>query len=348
MGEPHPSLGLIARRLDVSLMTVSRALRGKKGVGAKLRQRVIALAEEVGYRCDPNVSHVMASFRRSASPTYRETIAFVRTHALSVVDEMIEGAREQAAKLGYKLELFQPWEQGLTAKGMSRVLHARGIRGVLLGPNSSAAHPRYWLDWKKFAVVLLGSSLVNSGLHRVQFDHYGSTLLALRKIQHAGYKRIGLVIDRSFHERAWHRQMAAYQAYVGLPGAERDRLMFFFDSDVDLPRFLNWVKSERPDALLCDHEDCHDWLRHIQHTDPAEIGMAALNVFRANTSVAGVRQHEAAIGREAVNVLVTQLSAGQLGLQPLPHTLFVPGTWHNGSSLKRINPSSAGRRAARG
>lgn len=330
-------------------MTVSRALRGKKGVGPELSRRIHEVAKETGYRCDPNVSHVMASFRRSQRPTYRETIAFVRTHEISVVDDMIAGANEQAEKLGYKLEVFSPRETGLTARAMSRVLYARGIRGVLLGPNSSVMHPRYWLEWPKFAVVLLGSSLVNQGLHRVQFDHYGSTLLALRKIKHAGYKRIGLVIDRSFHERAWHRQMAAYQAYVGLPGGERDRLMFFLDSEADLPRFLKWANKERPDALICDHEDYDDWVRQIQHKDPKGIGMAALNVFRANTPVAGVRQHEDAIGREAVNVLVTQLSAGQLGLQPLPHTLFVPGTWHNGSSLKRIHPPvTSGRTPSRG
>jgi LacI family transcriptional regulator len=276
----------------------------------------------------------MASLRRSARPAYRETIAFVRTHVQSEDHLMIKGAAAQAELLGYKLEAFHPWEQGLTGRDMSRVLHARGIRGVLLGPNSSTAHPRYWLDWPKFAVVLLGSSLVNQGLHRVQFDHYGATIMGIRKLKHAGYTRIGLVLNRGFHERAWHRQMAAYQAYVGLPGAERDRLMFFVDSEEDHPRFLKWIKKERPDALVCDAESRHEWVRRIPGLD-APPGMAALNVFSPASVVSGVMQHEDAIGGEAVNVLATQLSAGNLGLQALPHTLFVPGTWHSGTSIKR-------------
>jgi len=317
-------------------MTVSRALRGKKGVSDELRGRIIQVAEEIGYRCDPAVSHVMASLRRSARPTYRETIAFVRTHFMSADRLMIEGASARADRLGYKLEVFHPWEQGLTGRGMSRVLDARGIRGVLLGPNASVTHPRYWLDWRKFAVVLLGSSLINQGLHRVQFDHYGATFLALRKLKHAGYQRVGLVINRSFHERAWHRQVSAYQAYVGLPGEERDRLMFFVDTDEGASRFHRWVAKERPDALICDEEGRYDWVRQMPNAAAREIGVASLNVYTRNSPVSGIRQHEDAIGREGVNMLATQLSAGELGLQPLPHTLYVPGTWENGTSMRRF------------
>lgn len=314
-------------------MTVSRALRGEAGVKAELKTRILDLAAELGYRHDPTVSHVMAAIRRSRRPSYRETIAFVQTH-FDEAGRMFEGARKQAELLGYKLELFRPATEGLTARGLSRMLHARGVRGVLLAPNSSTAHPRYWLEWDKFAVVLIGSSLVNQGLHRVQFDHYGATVLALRKLRHAGYQRTGLVIDRGLHERAWHRQAAAYQAYVGLPPADRDRLMFFVDSRAqDQPRFARWMEAENPDSLLCDIESRYDWLRDEKRA--RETGVAALNLFVGDGRVAGVRQHEDAIGREAVNVLVTQLGAGQLGLRPLPHTLFVPGTWQNGTSLRK-------------
>lgn len=323
---------MIAIRLGISRMTVSRALRGEAGVKAELKARILVVAAELGYRHDPTVSHVMAAIRRSRRPAYRETMACVQTH-FDDVGRMFDGARQQAELLGYKLELFQPAQEGLTARGLSRMLHARGVRGVLLAPNSSAAHPRYWLEWEKFAVVLIGSSLVNQGLHRVQFDHYGAAVLSLRKLRHAGYHRTGLVIDRGLHERAGHRQAAAYQAYVGLPAGDRDRLMFFVESAGDRSRFERWLESESPDSLLCDIESRYDWLGNEKRA--REIGVAALNLFVGDGRVAGVRQHEDAIGREAVNVLATQLGAGQLGLRPLPHTLFVPGTWQNGRSLRR-------------
>ena len=39
----------IADRLGVSVVTVSKALSGQKGVGSELRKKIIELADELGY-----------------------------------------------------------------------------------------------------------------------------------------------------------------------------------------------------------------------------------------------------------------------------------------------------------
>ena len=39
----------IAKRLNVSIVTVSKALAGKDGVGSELREKIIATADEIGY-----------------------------------------------------------------------------------------------------------------------------------------------------------------------------------------------------------------------------------------------------------------------------------------------------------
>ena len=43
----------IARILGVNVSTVSRALRGIEGVGEDLRQKIMSLAEDHGYRPNP-------------------------------------------------------------------------------------------------------------------------------------------------------------------------------------------------------------------------------------------------------------------------------------------------------
>ena len=40
----------VAKQLGVSRATVSRALSNSPGVGAELRQKIIAFADEIGYR----------------------------------------------------------------------------------------------------------------------------------------------------------------------------------------------------------------------------------------------------------------------------------------------------------
>ncbi len=48
----------IADRLGVSVVTVSKALSGQKGVGEELREKIIALADELGYRLPSAVEKI--------------------------------------------------------------------------------------------------------------------------------------------------------------------------------------------------------------------------------------------------------------------------------------------------
>src|SRR5882724_4094007 len=80
----HPSkivtMATIAREAGVSLMTVSRALRGHLSVRPKTGDRIRLLAEKLGYRPDPKVSRLMGYLRRGrlAGP---ETIAWITSSA---------------------------------------------------------------------------------------------------------------------------------------------------------------------------------------------------------------------------------------------------------------------------
>ena len=48
------NLSEIAERLDISIATVSRALRGVSGVHPRTRERIMRVADEIGYlRKDP-------------------------------------------------------------------------------------------------------------------------------------------------------------------------------------------------------------------------------------------------------------------------------------------------------
>ncbi|HSI07662.1 MAG TPA: LacI family DNA-binding transcriptional regulator, partial [Rariglobus sp.] len=177
----------LAAELGVAPITVSRALRGHDTVRAELAARVRKLAKQRGYRADPVVAEVMGGLGRSKGARYRETIAFVWTHERSESSAEERGARATAEALGYRMEVVKPWTQGLAEHDVSRILWSRGIRGVLLAPNYNRPDPRYELEWAKFATVLMGSSLVNTGLTRVARDYYHDAKLALASLRAAGF-----------------------------------------------------------------------------------------------------------------------------------------------------------------
>ena len=50
MGQKKVKLEDIAQRIGVSIVTVSNALKGKKGVSDEMREKIVRTAQEMGYQ----------------------------------------------------------------------------------------------------------------------------------------------------------------------------------------------------------------------------------------------------------------------------------------------------------
>lgn len=67
-----PTLRTIAERLDVSTMTVSRAIRGESGVGSELKERILRTAREMGY--SPEMNHAARCLKLRENSDSRKTL----------------------------------------------------------------------------------------------------------------------------------------------------------------------------------------------------------------------------------------------------------------------------------
>jgi LacI family transcriptional regulator len=311
----------LAAELGVAPITVSRALRGLDLVRPELAARVQTLAKRRGYKTDPVVSEVMGGLGRAKGVRYRETVAFVWTHERSESAAEERGAREGAEALGYRVEIVKPWTQGLAEHDVSRILWSRGIRGVLLAPNYSRPDPRYELEWAKFAAVLLGSSLVNTGLPRVARDYYHDARLAMARMRAAGCARPGLVLDTSTHERTDRRYAAAFLEHGGAANriflAEHER-----EDGEERQRFEAWLERCGADSLAVDCAQAERWAT----TKVRRIRL----VLRAGQEGPGVRADFARVGREGMRLLDGLLRENRLGLAEAPVSVLVPGVWAAG------------------
>lgn len=319
-GKSTVTVRSLAAELGVSPITVSRALRGHDTVRPEVAEKIRKLAGKRGYRADPVVAEVMGGLGRTKGSRYRETIAFVWTHERSASLPEERGARAAAEALGYRVETVKPWTQGLAEHDVSRILWARGIRGVLLAPNYSRPDPRYELEWGKFAVVLVGSSLVNEGLTRVARDYYHDAKLALSRLRAQGFDRIGMVLEASTHERTDRRYAAAFREFGG--GLEEGGLHLV---EADRPaaqertRFEAWLGRVRPEAVLTDFARSGDWV-------PAGVSQARL-VIRPGETGPGVRADFERVGAEAMRALDGLLRGNRMGLLGEPVSILVPGSW---------------------
>ncbi|MFN7562844.1 MAG: LacI family DNA-binding transcriptional regulator, partial [Prosthecobacter sp.] len=214
------TLSDIARRLGISKMTVSRALRGERHVGASMREKVRQVAEEMGYRPDPEIAKLMTHMRRTRAKAAPRTLAFVWAErdaeeiaASSWSQQLVLGARRQAQRLGFELEEFYLKARGMTGRRLSGILEARGIPGFILSPLISRSRGHVSMDWEKFSSVVIGLGYARPALHRVHHHHFLGMMTALRRLRKQGHKRIGFYCGSTINERMFRAWSASFLAH---------------------------------------------------------------------------------------------------------------------------------------
>lgn len=154
------TLADIATRAGVHKTTVSLALRNHPSLPQKTRDRLIAVAAEMGYRPDPTLAALIDYRFRRHRRREDPTIAFL-THwssRLGWQDSALHagfhaGVLAQADHFGYQVEHFWMGEEHMTPRRMSDILTARGIRGIVLASQRCAGEEELELDWTRFAAV---------------------------------------------------------------------------------------------------------------------------------------------------------------------------------------------------
>ena len=138
---PRVTMKAVARAAGAHQTTVSLALRNNPRLPEKTRRRIQKIADRLGYRPDPMLaalSHYRFGRREVKAPT---TLAFLlnfRDQAELKASHphwlFLEGARRQAERIGYQLEIFYIGHRTAGAgQRIAAVLQARGIVGDIKG-----------------------------------------------------------------------------------------------------------------------------------------------------------------------------------------------------------------------
>jgi DNA-binding LacI/PurR family transcriptional regulator len=343
----------VARAAGLSVMTVSLALRRDRSIPAATRDRIIALAEKVGYRRNPLVSALMAGLRaRHPRRRNAHVIAYVESYPAAAPAQQIaslrrfhQGAIEGAARHGYALEVFRLGEGGLTEAQLERVLAVRGIRGVVFAPlpqtNSVLAQ-----RWENHALAAVGLSLVQPRLHRAVNHQLHSIRLAIAELLALGYRRIGLALsphEDARAERNWlSAVLLAQHENVG-----KDRSFpLLYQERIDRPALFNWLKINRPDVVISTESDVAAMLQWVAGRRAGSVGFAHLHLTEALTGSSGIDQNNERVGAAAVDLVVEQLHANSYGVPAIPKTVLIEGRWMAGTTAP--GPAGAGNPRSRG
>jgi LacI family transcriptional regulator len=334
MNRAH-TLSDIAKAAGVSRMTVSLALRNHPAAAQATRERIQKLAREMGYRPSPLISTLMTSVRLKRRTPQKAVLAFIvdaQSTKKPTLVEYLQGARNRADELGFKLDLFTYGGAGMTAMRLDGILYARGVAGVIIAPLFEPGK-MLSINWERYAVTALGYSMPAPALHRVVNHQIHSITVALERLAELGYKRPGLALDESDDVRVFHNWLAGYLAYAHLHG-EKKFPPPFITKEWNQRTFAAWFKKHRPDAVLTLKEEVLPWIKACGVAVPADAGLAILNWEPESGGTSGIDQNSIGVGAGAVDVTVSQIHANERGIPAQPKITLIEGHWRDGQTLR--------------
>jgi len=346
----YHTLADIAARAGVHVTTVSLALRDHPSIPPATRARIRAVAKEFGYQRDPLLDAL--NFHRARQTKQGRAInsAFV-VHAATTrlfsgnhyQPLVYAGAKAAAEARGHTLDIFVVGQGHLAPARLNAILNARGITGVLLS-TFEIDMEQLDLDWAQFCAVKIECLHLSPHLDAVSNDQLQAARLAMRRLRHLGYRRIGLATAREDQTRlAESFGMGVLVEQASLPEAECVPPLIFGLADVPtLPQLVpEWMREHRVDAIISNWNELFDVFATAGIRLPEDIAFASLDVPPSMPHVAGVVQNHRLVGQRAMEQLAIMSDAYQRGVPEAQTVTYVPGYWQDGVTA----PGSARRRS---
>jgi DNA-binding LacI/PurR family transcriptional regulator len=337
--EGRPTIRSLARLLRISRTTVSEALRDQPRVNRHTRERVQEAARVAGYRINPLASSILSEVRRSRLSTFHGTLAAVSLEEPKRPRfpgpywlNLLRGASERAAELGFRLERFMVGQRGLSVHRLDTILQSRGIRGVLIMP--AWGRPDFTqLSWTNYTGVYADYLIDLPALHSVCPDHPRAMTAAMARLSELGFRRPGLVLLQQESNRLQHRWLAGFLAFRHVH-REMAAVPPLILADMAREPFLRWFKKNRPDVVVGHRAEMISWMTECGARVPETHGFCCLNIHLNTEPCAGLDQQPYQVGVQSVELLIAQIRHNAYGIPLLPCNTTVPSKWVDGPTLK--------------
>ncbi|ALN75206.1 LacI family DNA-binding transcriptional regulator [Aureimonas sp. AU20] len=183
----------LAKHLNISIGTVSRALNGKPDVNPETRKRVMEAARALGYQ--PNQSG--RSLRKGSTGI----VAFVTEVGPQTSDEnaaffmmLHQGVQSVTAPAGLDYLVLMCPDDGDRAAFMNRIVGRKLADGFILSATKRTDPRIEILETRGIPFVSLGRSLSGRAYDWIDLDFHGLAASSVRLLAAAGHKRIAITV----------------------------------------------------------------------------------------------------------------------------------------------------------
>lgn len=318
--ERSASLKLIAKEAGVSMMTVSRALRGTPDVSPTTRKEILEIADRLNY--SPNM--LVTGIRTGKT----QTIGVMMPVTSEFYGRVIAGVHDYLAEQNYAMILSNTAvhvsHDGTVDQQHLQRLVERRVDGVVFRPSDDGATDSHFeeLHKRNIPLVVIDRFLPKAHCDFVGTDDYMGGTLAAHHLLELGHRRLAHLAGPDFVSTA-RRRRRGFEDTIQDAGAECQVFPLQGFHDVEGVTALLQQKN-LPTAVFCANDDTAADLCRIARgmkiripEDISVVGFADLSIAKLlDPALTTIRQHPEEIGRRAANLILETLG-------------------HNGSKKKR-------------
>ena len=182
---PQITLHDLATKLNISVSTVSKALKGYSDVSAKTKKAVIDLAEELNFT--PNI--VASNLRTKQTKTIGVIVPTIVHHFFSNV---INGIINEAEKNGYMVILLQSNDNFELEKKQLDLLIKQQVDGILISLSVKTTRFEHLEKVQQRGIPLVMYDKISDAINcsKVLIDDKKAAFEAVSHLIRKGYKRI--------------------------------------------------------------------------------------------------------------------------------------------------------------
>ncbi len=331
----------VARAASTSKYTVSCSLRGVGSVSSATRQRVLEVANRLGYQLNGPASLLARQQNRRRESLRQIPVALLGFRPGSTPDwsPMFSRACQALGLIATSMNVELP-----NAAAALKTIWSQGIEGIfLLPPETESGRSLSQLDWSRFCVVKEQRTQPELRFHLIRHSAFDFVYEALSQVAARGYKRIAFLTFETSVRRDNLARIGAAVAFQKFDLPDSAKLVWQQISSTEcdwsrpLPdRLRRWIDRFAPDAIVVFPVSFCRLLLAAGYGVPQDFGVASVYVTPGALGwkeMAGCHSGYDEIARRAASRLHVLLQSNEKGMCAHPLEEVIEPVWLDGASL---------------
>jgi len=303
----------IAKKLNISASTVSRALNDNPLISEVTRKRIKKTAAEMGYR--PN--NLAANFRTKRTNTIGVIVPLINRHFFSSV---ISGIEDVAYTQGFAVTISQSNDNLYKETKIAHTLFANRVDGLIISigmETTTFDHLKLFTE-RNVPLVFFDRIAEEIKAHKIVVDDFGGALKVTRHLIDQGARRIAHIggpVNLNIYE---NRRLGYIQA-LEEAGLEVNESLIIHNSlrlNEGTAAIQQLINTKRPiDAIFCANDTTAlstiIYLKKIGIKVPDDIAVMGFSnePFSefVTPSISTVKQPGFQMGRKAAELIINQI-----------------------------------------